>query len=82
MARRKVRIDWNREGFRDLMRDPSLVEGRGERVADACNAESSWGGYYHATTVSDVRARSRVWSIGGNGETRQQRLIRNLDAGK
>lgn len=81
MARR-VRIDWNQQGFRDLMRDPALVEGRGERIADACNADSSWGGYYSAVSVSDIRARARVWSIGGNGEARKQRLIRNLDAGK
>ena len=81
MARKKARIKFHPDAFREIMRTPELVEGRAAAIAAACNAESSHGGYDYAVTVTDIRARARVWSYEGNGETRRNRMIRNLDAG-
>jgi hypothetical protein len=61
-----------------------LIADRTKAVEDACNAESSWGGYASATSDDGTRVRGRVWSYArqdGKGKTeRAQRMIRNLDA--
>lgn len=82
MARVRVVVD--RNAIRELMKT-DLVTGRAAAVADACNAQSSWGGYASTTESDEVRARARVWSYasqdGGGNTERANRMIRNLDAG-
>lgn len=78
MARVKVKV--NRAAVRALMRNAALVEGRGEAIAAACNSESSWGGYSAYTSVSAIRARSRIVCADATPD-RANRLVRNLDAG-
>lgn len=56
-----------------------LVE-RAEAIAQACNDDSTWGGYH--AVVDEDRQSARVYSADGrNDEARDQRLLRNLDAG-
>ena len=68
-----------RKELKDLL-DP-LIQRGAEQIADACNAESSWGGY-HADT--DTPGIARVWadSKASVDAARSQRLIRNLDRGR
>ncbi|MFT4081186.1 MAG: hypothetical protein QM638_01240 [Nocardioides sp.] len=55
---------------------------RGQAIADACNADSSWGGYESGPVDGAEVASVNVWSIGENDdEARRQRLIRFMDAG-
>lgn len=84
----KVRVKINHNGISELMRGPkaeALIENKTRAVVDACNAQSSWGGYGSATEDDGTRARGRVWSYARQdrkGQTeRVQRMIRNLDAG-
>jgi len=81
----KVRLEFNREALRQIMSGPearALVNGMADATRDACNAESSWGGYESADASDDIRARARVWSYDNrNDEARDNRMIRNLDAG-
>lgn len=82
---RGVRIKFNAQAFPELMAGPeaeAMLEQRARAIADACNSDSSWGGYFYAVTRGKVRARARIWSADDrNDEPRDQRLIRNLDAG-
>lgn len=59
------------------------VLGRAEAIADACNADSTWGGYLSAdSTHSDRWPHATVWSADGrNDEGRDARTLRHLDAG-
>lgn len=51
-------------------------------ICDACNADSSWGGYYWAPAGSAVRARAHVWSKGRNdSQGRWNRMVLNIHAG-
>jgi hypothetical protein len=83
----KVKVTIKRTGITDLMSGPGAraeIERRTKAVEDACNGESSWGGYASATDHDETRARGRVWSYArqdGKGQTeRAKRMIRNLDA--
>ena len=60
--------------------DPVLAESA-ERVAAACNRQSSWGGYhaYAETGRAGVVTESRSASI---DNARSQRLLTNLEAGR
>jgi hypothetical protein len=59
-----------------------IVAERGQAIAAACNAESSWGGYESAAEVTYVGAMAVVRSIGEHDdEARTNRLVRNLGAG-
>lgn len=83
MAQR-IRAKLNRRGIRSLLNSDealALVASKGEAIAEACNSQSSWGGYFTAASADGVRARAKVWSADGrNDEARDQRLVRNLDA--
>lgn len=60
------------------------VRRRGQNLADACNAESSWGGYVlHVDTDGD-RPRAVVVDISSRGEDdpRGTRLLRKLDSAR
>lgn len=67
-----------RDQLLDLL-DPLLVESA-ERIAAACNSESSWGGYHafakgrRAGVVAEGRAAA--------DNARSQRMLRNLDVGR
>jgi hypothetical protein len=80
----KVKI--NRDNFRRLRTSPealALVADRAEAVAEACNAQSSWGGYEARSSASGNRARAQVWTIEREAvvdNARNQRLIRNIGA--
>lgn len=59
------------------------LRARAKRIADACNQASSWGGYSSEVSTTGSRPRARVWSYGAHDdEARQQRLVKNLDAGR
>ena len=86
MARR-ARIRMNIKGIVDILQSEKSVEmaeSAAERIRDASNAQSTWGGYFSARS-SEGYPRARVWPIGPDASTdnaRNQRLIRNLDAGR
>ena len=75
----KMRIDFNRAAIRELMQT-DLTSDRGAAIADACNGESSWGGYHVEDASSEIRNRTVVWCEWASPE-RANRMIRNLDAG-
>lgn len=81
------RLRLNAGRAEDLLSGPEVkadLERRAEAIERACKAESSWGGYFSAVTLSGDRYVARVWSISSNlpdSHNRHQRLVRNLDAG-
>lgn len=84
----KAKLKFHTNGFKELLTDPAVVadlERRAEAITEACNAASSWGGYYQATNAAGNRGRSRIWSKGRSdrpGSDRALRIVRNLDAGR
>lgn len=82
MAKSRIKVKVNRAGVQALMKsDGALakVKELGQATADACNSESSWGGYFTSASVDGDRARATVWSADNrNDEARDQRLVRNL----
>lgn len=81
----KVRLDWHgAAGLKAIDRSPqalALLEEKAKAIADACNQQSSWGGYAYAARIEPERARARVWSYDNrNDEARDHRMIKNLDA--
>lgn len=81
----KVRLDWHKAaGLRAIDRSPqalALVAAKVKAIEDACNRESSWGGYASAASIDDDRVRGRVWSYDNRvDEARDNRMIKNLDA--
>lgn len=85
MAAGKARININHKGARQVLTAPGVkafLLAKAARVADACNAESSWGGYDYADASGVTRARAVVYSTGRNdSEARTNRLSRNLHGG-
>lgn len=83
MSRSKVKV--LRANYHEIMAGPgakAMIERKAEAITDACNRESSWGGYLHDDASSAIRARQHIWSADArNDEARDQRLVRNLDAG-
>lgn len=81
----RMRVKMSKNGLRDLMSGPeaiAMLERKAEAITNACNGDSSWGGYEHADRSSSTRARQHIWSADArNDEPRDQRLFRNLDAG-
>jgi hypothetical protein len=82
---RGVRIRFKKQGFPAIMAGPEaqeMLDRRARAITAACNNDSTWGGYHYAVSRDAVRARARIWSADArNDEARDQRLIRNLDAG-
>lgn len=78
----------NQRAIADLLTGPEItaeLERRAQAIADAANSESSWGGYYSAVTNDGNRARARVWNIksgASDDESRNGRMLRNLDSGR
>ena len=56
---------------------PVLAE-KAERIADACNAQSSWG-FYKAYPHEDA---ARVAVLDTGSDARTNRLLRNMEAGR
>lgn len=82
MGKSAVKLTFKRGAIQELA---GLLHGeiqdRAQAVADACNAESQWGGYESGDASGDW-PRARVWnSDSRNDEARDQRLIKALDAG-
>lgn len=81
-----VRLDYKRGAIGELLTSPAVradIARRAQAVADACNRDSSWGGYV-ASHGGRSRARSAVWTIEPEAvadNARNQRLLKNLDAG-
>jgi hypothetical protein len=74
---------------RNIDRLPTLpaavqdVARRTKAIENACNSQSSWGGYASEVEVTPDGPFGRVWSYDeASDEARAQRLIRNLDAGR
>ncbi len=82
---RRAKLKFNPAAFDEILGGSEaleMVRSKGEAIAEACNSDSSWGGYFSAATTDGDRARARVWSADNrNDEARDQRLVRNLDAG-
>lgn len=84
----KSRLKFNRGAIRALMNTPEVaaeLEARAAAVAAAANAESSWGGYHSALSTGGVRPHAHVWNVkrgAADDEARNNRMIRNLDAGR
>lgn len=80
------RLKINRAALDALTSGPqslALALGSAKAIADACNAESSWGGYEFDGEVGPDGAEARVFSIGENDDdARRDRMVRNLDAGR
>ena len=81
----RTRIVLNERNIDALPTLPTAVADLTRRVAavaDACNRQSSWGGYAYEVEVFDEPV-GRVWSFDeAADESRAQRLIRNLDAAR
>lgn len=82
----RVRVVIHEAARKQLLKSSSVqddLNARGQAIADACNAQSSWGGYKSGPSAGSDTAKTNVWSIGDHDdEARQQRLPRNMDAGK
>lgn len=82
----RVKLDWRgAEGLEALVKSEeglAIVAAKAEAIAAACNAESSWGGYASSARIDSDRARAHVWSFDNRvDEARDNRILRNLDAG-
>jgi hypothetical protein len=81
-----VRVVTNKRNIDKLDTLPTTiadVTGRVQAIENACNAQSTWGGYASEVEVFDDGPHGRVWTIDEfTNEARAQRLIRNLDAGR
>lgn len=78
-----MRIQWNPSFDEQLIEQLGTddLERRAQAIADACNNNSSWGGYIAAAGADGKTAQ--VWSADGrDDEARDQRLIRFLDHGR
>lgn len=84
----RVEVTFNGDAIERLLTSPAMVQDlrrRAERVADAANRESSWGGYVSSASGEGRRAHARVWNVkagAADDESRNNRLIRGLDAGR
>lgn len=84
-----MRVKHHAKGYKALMLSPGAwadVGQRAQSIADACNAQSSWGGYRSGVEKGNKRrASANVWSISKNADidnARNNRMIRALDAGR
>jgi hypothetical protein len=84
-----ARVTIHRDQFRALRtsaKAQALVDAAAERIAAACNGQSTWGGYEASSRPNPTqRAAAYVWTIEPEAvadNARNQRLIRNLDAGR
>ena len=80
-----IRVEINGRGIRNILSSADVADDlarRAEDIAQACNDESEWGGYFWAVSTDGNRARARVWNIKrgySDDDTRDNRMIRSLD---
>lgn len=78
----RIRIEVDASAIEDILTSQKaydVVAAEAERIADACNAQSEWGGYHASDGSGPSRARARVHSADNrNDEFRDQRMLRNL----
>ena len=78
----------NRAALRQLLDDPAVVadtQRRAEAIAQACNSQSTWGGYVARPDDDADRARSVVLNVDPDAspdEARNLRMLSNMDAGQ
>ena len=83
----RAKIKFQRGAIRKMLTSPEAradIQRRAEAVAQACNSQSSWGGYEASQQPGRNRARSIVWTIEGEAvadNARNNRIVRNLGAG-
>lgn len=82
-----MRIVFKPGALENLASSPRVradITRRAAAIRDACNAESSWGGYESGPESENRRASANVWTIGlGRADNaRSNRMVRNLDAGR
>lgn len=79
-----VRIELNSAAAGRLLRGPEVVEGlerRASAITDACNEQSSWGGYKYEVDTDGPVPVARVWTIGKSdrpGGDRALRMVQNM----
>lgn len=85
----KIRLKFKRGAFAELRTQPKVradIERRAAAVAAACNADSTWGGYKSGPEAQNQsRAAANVWTVSAGARednARNQRMIRNLQAGR
>lgn len=84
----QIRVRLSESGIREAMGAAKLrqeIETRAAAIRDACNAQSSWGGYKSGPESENWRASANVWTIDAGGtqtEARANRMLRNVDAGR
>ena len=78
-----------KRGALDRLKHESRVQAdllrRGAAIRDACNGESSWGGYEMALRTEGKLVAVNVWSISAHARAdnaRSNRLVNNLDVGR
>lgn len=83
---KNLKIKLNRAGVEALLTSDEMkadLARRAKAIEVACNNDSTWGGYASSASNGGKRARAKVWSYGAHDdESRQQRLVKNLDAGR
>ena len=84
----RIKVEVQRGAIERLLNSPGVL-GRTQEstqsIADACNAQSSWGGYKYELDTDYKAPVGRVWSYGRSdhpGTDRAMRMVRNLDAGR
>lgn len=82
----KVRIVVNPAAVKELLQSDEVladVTRRTEAIEQACNQDSSWGGYASEVEMTEDGPVGRVWSFDERAdEARAQRILRNLDAAR
>lgn len=83
-----TRFEANPAAIRQILNSSRMrdaVEEAAERVKDACNGESSWGGYESGMEETNrKRAAANVWTIdtrAAREEARHNRMLRNIGRG-
>lgn len=83
-----IRVVMNSDGVERLLKSSGVLadlDRRARAIASAANASSSWGGYDSEASNVGNRARARVWNVkhgAADDESRNNRLLRSLDAGR
>lgn len=85
---KKQRVTVDSKAIGRILKGPQVkaeVEKRTTAIREACNADSSWGGYYSHVYDEYSRPLGRIWTIGrydSEGTDRALRMLKKLDAGR
>ena len=85
---KKAKLRFVRDSIPEIVlkaeKDKGVLDAAAKAIADACNSDSTWGGYYYAVNTDGKWPRARVWNVkrgASDDESRNNRLIKNIDAG-